>query len=163
MSYNPTPFTIRPYQPADAPQLVRVFFESVRQLGERRYSPEQVKAWAPAPADPAAVHARACDGRITLVALGSNGTVVAYGDLEVDGHIDHLYCSPEAAGRGVAAAIVDALLSQALATGLTRLYVEASEIARGLFERKGFVVLHRRDFLVRGVPIHNYAMERSVR
>jgi putative acetyltransferase len=35
---------------------------------------------------------------------------------------------------------------------------ETSELARRLFERKGFVVLERQDLLIRGVPIHNYRM-----
>lgn len=160
MSGQPTQVTIRRYQPADAPQMAELYFESARRLGVRRYSPEQVEAWAPAPADPATVQARAGDGRLTLVALNAKGEVIAYGDLEADGHIDHLYCRPDAAGRGVASALLDALVAQAVADGRERLHVEASELARGLFERSGFVVLHRRDFQVRGVPIHNYAMER---
>ena len=153
-------FTIRRYQPGDAAPMARLYFESARQLGPRRYSPAQVEAWAPAPADPAGVHARATDGRLTLVAVDEQGDVIGYGDLEADGHIDHLYCRPDAAGRGVAGAILDGLIADAASRdALRRLHVEASELARGLFERKGFTVLARRDFEVRGVPIHNYAME----
>ena len=96
----------------------------------------------------------------TLVAVDDADQVIAYGDLEADGHIDHLYCSPEAAGSGAAGAVLDALLARA--EGLPRLYVEASELARGLFERKGFVVERRRDFEIRGVAIHNYAMARRL-
>jgi putative acetyltransferase len=153
-------FTIRSYQPGDAASMARLYFDSARQLGPRRYSPEQVEAWAPAPSDPAVVHARASDGRHTLVATDARGDVIGYGDLEADGHIDHLYCRPDAAGRGVAAAILDGLLAEAASRGSPRrLHVEASELARGLFERKGFAVVTRRDFEVRGVQIHNYAME----
>jgi putative acetyltransferase len=153
-------FTIRRYQPGDAAPMARLYFESARQLGPRRYSREQVEAWAPEPSDPAAVHARASDGRLTLVATDARGDVIGYGDLEADGHIDHLYCRPDAASRGVAGAILDGLVAQAASRGAPpRLHVEASELARGLFERKGFVVVTRRDFEVRGVPIHNYAME----
>jgi putative acetyltransferase len=160
MHAPPPQFTLRPYEPADAARIARLYFDSARRLGARRYSAEQVAAWAPAPQEPDQVHARAADGRTTLVAAAPDGAVLAYGDLEADGHIDHLYCRPEAAGTGVAAAVLDALIAQAQAKGLTRLYVEASELARGLFERKGFRVLHRRDFELRGVAIHNYAMER---
>ena len=156
------PFHIRGYEAPDAPHLAQLYFESARTLGARRYSPEQVAAWAPAPADPAAVHARASDGRRTLVAEGPDGAVLGYGDLEGDGHIDHLYCQPNAAGTGVASALLDALQDQARAQGLNRLYVEASELARGLFERQGFTTTARRDFVVRGVAIHNYAMERRL-
>ena len=142
--------------------MAQLYFDSARQLGARRYSPEQVAAWAPAPADPAAVHARASDGRLTLVAVDPQGLVLDYGDLESDGHLDHLYCLPGASGRGDASALLDQLIAAGEARGIARLHVEASELARGLLERKGFLVLHRRDFQVHGVPIHNYAMERRV-
>ncbi|KDP93442.1 hypothetical protein ER13_01355 [Brevundimonas sp. EAKA] len=140
--------------------MARLFFDSARTLGVRRYSPEQVAAWAAAPADPARVHARASDGRITLVAAIFDTEILGYGDLEADGHIDHLYCRPDAAGTGVAPAILDALIVTANEAGIRRLHVEASELARGLFERKGFTVSHRRDFEVRGTAIHNFAMDR---
>ena len=45
---------------------------------------------------------------------------------------------------------------------MPRLYVEASELARRLFLRKGFTVVTRRDFAVGGVMIHNYAMEKRL-
>jgi putative acetyltransferase len=108
------------------------------------------------------VHARATDGRITLVAVNSSDQVIAYGDLEKDGHIDHLYCVPNVAGAGVASKLLDELLARAASVGISRLYTEASEIARGLFERNGFALVCRRDFDLHGVSIHNYAMERTL-
>lgn len=159
MPSTPVAFELRAYQAADAAQLSELYFTSARRLGARRYSPEQVAAWAPAPIDPAVVNERANDGRTTLVAVDAQGAVLGYGDLEGDGHIDHLYCRPDAAGTGVATALLRALKDCAQARGMSRLYVEASELARGLFERNGFTTRRRRDFEVRGVAIHNYAME----
>lgn len=46
---------------------------------------------------------------------------------------------------------------------MLRFFTEASELARGLFEREGFALVSRRDFVLRGVSIHNYAMERIIR
>lgn len=160
MSSNVNEFQVRAYEASDAAQLSNLYFRSARVLGARRYSAEQVSAWAPAPADPAVVHGRASDGRTTLVAVDADGVVLGYGDLEGDGHIDHLYCRPEAAGTGVASAILACLELHATERQISRLYVEASELARGLFERHGFEVKRRRDFEVAGVAIHNYAMER---
>jgi putative acetyltransferase len=153
---------IRDYRAEDAPPLATLFYDSVRTLGPRRYTSEQAAAWAPEPPDPAVVHARATDGRTTLVAVDGSGEVVAYGDLEGDGHIDHLYCRADAAGAGVASRLLDALLERAAAAGMSRLYVEASELARGLFERKGFTLVRRRDFELRGTVIHNYEMEQRM-
>jgi putative acetyltransferase len=87
---------------------------------------------------------------------------VAYIDLEPDGHIDHLYCAPEAAGHGIASHLYDAVEAAARTQGISRLFTEASELARRFFERKGFAVAERRDMVLRGVPIHNYRMTKDL-
>jgi putative acetyltransferase len=43
---------------------------------------------------------------------------------------------------------------------LGRIFVEASELARPLFERRGFTLLARNDLVLDGVDIHNYRMEK---
>jgi putative acetyltransferase len=154
--------TIRAYAAGDAEALGALFYASVRQAGRRDYSAEQVAAWAPAPAPPERVHLRASDGRLLLVAIDAQNEPVAYIDLEADGHIDHLYCRPDAVGTGVASRLYDALEATARRQGLARLYTEASEAARRLFQRKGFAVIQRRDFAIGGVDIHNYAMEKAL-
>jgi putative acetyltransferase len=156
------PVSIRTYEPRDALALAALFFESVRRAGVRDYSPAQIAAWAPAVPDACAVDARCRDGRLTLVAVGEDDTPVAYGDLEADGHIDHLYCRPDAIGTGVASALTDRLEQAAREQGIDMLYVEASEAARRLFARKGYAVVKRRVFERNGVAIHNYAMEKSL-
>ena len=84
------------------------------------------------------------------------------GGLEPDGHIDRLYSAPEAAGRGVASRLYDATEAAARAQGISRLFTEASELARRFFERKGFTVLERQDNILHGVPIHNYRMAKTL-
>lgn len=155
-------FKLRDYRSSDAEEMAQLYYESARTLGRRRYTDAQVAAWAPAPTEPDAVRNRAGDGRSTIVAVDDENRVIGYGDLEPDGHVDHLYCHPLAAGRGVAQAILDAILERARQGKVSRLYVEASELARSLFERNSFVVTERRDFQVRGTPIHNFAMERHL-
>jgi len=55
-----------------------------------------------------------------------------------------------------------ALETAAAKRGIGRLYTEASEPARRFFERRGFILLHRRDFALAGVAIHNFAMEKPI-
>jgi putative acetyltransferase len=156
------PFTIRPYAAEDAEPLAAIFYASVREVGRRDYSAEQVAAWAPRPPSPERMHARASDGRVLLVAINGEGEPLAYGDLEADGHIDHLFCRPDVVGTGVALRLYDALEATAGRQGLTELYVEASEAARRLFLRKGFSIVRRRDFAMGGVAMHNYAMAKTL-
>ncbi len=153
---------IRAFAPADAAALSALYRRSVRGLAPRDYRPAQVAAWLTLAPTPAGMRERYGDGRIALVAVARDGRPLAFGDVERDGHIDLLFCAPEAAGTGVAAALYDALEDAARAGGRTRLHVEASEAARRLLARKGFRVVRRRDFEIGGVSIHNYAMEKAL-
>jgi putative acetyltransferase len=156
-------FSIRLYEPDDAAALAEVMWSSVRTAALADYSPEQTNAWLPEAPLAEAMHRWASDGRCVLVAANVDGRVVGYIDLASDGHIDHLYCSPEAVGQGVASALYDTLERTASSQGLSRLDVEASEAARRLFEKKGFTVEGRRDWELRGVSIHNYKMSKGLR
>jgi putative acetyltransferase len=156
-------FSLRPYQPGDAEPIAKLQFDSVRRIGARAYTPEQAAAWAPEPWPPAKVHDRATDGRTTLVAVDELDEVIGCCDLEPNGHLDHLYCHPDFVGQGVGGALIDNAVALAQNSGVTRIYVEASEVALPIFVRKRFEVIERSDFLLRGVAIHHYRMQRTFR
>jgi len=124
---------IRPFRDDDAPALAQLFHAAVHGIGALHYTQAQVAAWSPAPADPARFAARGGDGRTLLVAADEGDRPIAYGDVEGDGHVDHLYCAPEHAGTGITAALYAAIEAAARARGVARLYVEASEPARRFF------------------------------
>jgi putative acetyltransferase len=154
--------SIRAYDPRDAAGLAGVFFGSVRQVALSDYTAAQVRAWVPEPRTAEWAHEQASDGRLVLVAADEDDRPVAYIDLEPDGHIDRLFCAPEAAGQGIASRLYDAVEAAAREQGIRRLFTEASELARRLFQRKGFAVVQRQDLVVRGVPIHNYRMAKAL-
>lgn len=79
---------IRNYEARDAPEIVQLFFKTVRSVNRAHYSEEQVKAWAPEVPDPEEWHSRMA-GRRTLVAEEGGG-VVGFAELEDDGHLDTL-------------------------------------------------------------------------
>ena len=154
--------SVRSYRGEDAPLLSDLYVRSVRRLAAGDYSARQIDAWAALAPDPARLDALARDGRLRLVSEDAQGAPVAFADLEPDGHIHYFYCAPEAAGTGTAGALYDALEAAARDRGARRLYAEASEGARRFFLKRGFAVLARRDFEVSGVPIHNYAVEKTL-
>lgn len=136
-------------------------WRSVRLAALADYSVTQTEAWLPAVRSPEAMQRWASDGRWVFVATSCDD-VVGYIDLELDGHIDHLYCVPEAVGAGVAAALYARLEREAIATGLAQLRVEASEAARRFFEKQHFLLECRQDLTLGGVAIHNYRMSKPM-
>lgn len=153
--------TLRPYRPADAAALTELYVRSVRHYGPRAYTPEQVDAWA-ATADIARTAARCGDGRVVVVAQDEAGTALGFVELEPDGHLDMLYVAPDAEGLRIGTLLYAAIETQARDLGLHRLFVEASELGRPLFERHGFTLLARHDLVLSGVDIHNYRMEKRL-
>ncbi len=152
---------IRAFEATDAEAIADLFHTSVRHAAISDYTPEQVAAWSPSKSD-AKGYVEQAVGRTFLVAVGDDGTVIGYGDLEPNGHIDHLYCRPDVVGTGVGSAIYAALEGAANDAGIETLFVEASKGARRLFERRGFSVDGRNDLTVSGVAIHNYRMSKSL-
>jgi putative acetyltransferase len=153
---------IRAYDASDAPAVAAIFNRAICEIASRVYTPEQIGAWLDGGMEADETHLRCSDGRRVWVAVDDTDTAIAFIDLEDDGHIDMLFCQPEWTGRGVASSLYDTIETAARIRGITRLYVEASELARPVFARKGFVLLHRNDFTMDGVAVHNYAMEKHL-
>ena len=152
---------VRNYVGGDAEGICRLFYETVHAVNLGDYSPEQVRAWAPAPPDPVAWHGR-MSGRHTLVAEGDDG-VVGFAELEEDGHLDMLYCRRDAVGRGVGSLLYAAVEERAIGLGVERVFTEASITARPFYGRRGFVVLKRNTVARHGVELTNFSMEKILR
>lgn len=108
------------------------------------------------------IAARSIDGRFVIVAVDVADNILGWGDLEADGHINFLYSAPEACGRRVGSTLYSALERHARAMSMPRLFVEASELAKRLFTRRGFVFLRRNELTLEGVAIHNFSMEKRL-
>ncbi|MEX2944271.1 GNAT family N-acetyltransferase [Serratia fonticola] len=152
---------IRPFKKSDATALAEIFHTSVHNAAIKDYSREQVVVWSPEKPAPETYVQKAQD-RIIYVAVDDLGQVIGYGDLELNGHIDHLYTHPDRVGTGVGTAVYQALEAVARKKGMAQLFVEASESARYLFERQGFHIDNRNDFSINNVPIHNYRMSKRL-
>lgn len=151
---------IRYYEAGDAPEIVRLFFETVRSVNRADYSDEQLEAWAPGVPDPEEWHARMA-GRRTLVAE-EGGEVVGFAELEYDGRLDMLYVRKDAVGRGVGRRLYEAVEREARGQGLGWIFTEASITARPFFEQQGFRVVREQMVSRRGVSMTNFVMEREL-
>jgi putative acetyltransferase len=163
-------YTIRPFKEADAPALTELTQAAIRVIGRKAYSAEQVAAWAARQAGHEWFAKRARNGAWISVAAAVEDRPVGYAVLEMadtaTAHLDMLYCHPDHTRRGLAAQLLIDAEQEALRRGARRIASEASDLARPAFERAGYAVLNRRDFLIahdgRDVPIHNYAMEKKL-
>ena len=132
---------LRPFLPADAPLLREIFRDSIEELTSDDYTEAQQEVWASV-ADNVADFGKKLSGQLTLVAT-MEGSPVGFASLEGKDKIDMLYVHPAATGQGVGAMLVDALEKLAGSRGEAKIVVDASDSARGFFEKRGYVAQQR--------------------
>jgi putative acetyltransferase len=132
---------LRPYLAADTAMLREIFRDSIEDLTADDYTPAQQEAWASV-ADDEAAFGKRLGSQLTLVAT-LQGSPVGFASLASGGKIDMLYVHPAAVGQGVGAMLADALEKLAGGRGADRLVVDASDSARGFFEKRGYVAQQR--------------------
>jgi len=137
---------LRPYLPADTALLREIFRDAIEQLTADDYSETQQQAWASA-ADDEVAFGKKLASQLTLVATLA-GSVVGFAALAGGNKIDMLYVHPAAAGQGVGRLLIDALEKLAGSRGAAQLAVDASDSARGFFEKRGYVAQQRNSVLV---------------
>jgi putative acetyltransferase len=132
---------MRPFLPTDTPLLAEIFRESILELTSDDYTEAQQEAWI-ASVEDLETFAKRLGTQLSLIAT-LQGSPVGFASLAGANKIDLLYVHPAAAGQGVAAMLIDALEKLAGARGAEKLAVDASDTARGFFEKRGYVAQQR--------------------
>jgi len=151
---------LRPMLPADVPGLAEIFRASIEELTGDEYSETQQEAWASA-ADDEDDFGQRLANELTLVAT-FDGAAIGFAALADNKKIDMLYVHPIAAGQGAAALLCDALEKLAAGRGSSELTVDASDSARGFFEKRGFVARTRNTVPLGGEWFANTTMSKTL-
>ncbi|MCF8477529.1 MAG: GNAT family N-acetyltransferase, partial [Pseudolabrys sp.] len=99
--------------------------------------------------------------QLSLIAT-LQGSPVGFASLVDGGKIDLLYVHPAAAGQGVAHMLVDALEKLAGSRGAEKLTVDASDTARGFFEKRGYTAQQRNSISVGDEWLANTTMSKQL-
>ena len=161
MSPRPLPqLAMRPMLPTDVPLLAEIFRAAVEELTAEDYNEAQQEAWASAADDEEAFGAKLAH-QLTLVAT-YGGAAIGFAALADNTRIDMLYVHPAASGQGAGAMLCDALEKLAGARGAKEISVDASDAARGFFEKRGFAPQSRNTVSVGGEWLANTTLTKPL-
>ena len=93
------------------------------------------------------------------IARDAASTVVATGRLLPDGHIGRMAVAAPLRGKGVGGAVLEALVAEAMRTGLAEVALNAQVHALAFYRRHGFVA-YGDEFMEAGIP--HRAMRRTL-
>lgn len=151
---------IRDYQPIDLTAVVQLFTDSVHQLGAAQYDEQQRHAWAPTAPSLSEWETRLA--KLETLVAHEQGVLAGFIGYTLSGYIDLLFTAPIFARRGVATALLTEAESRITAHGTTRLWTEASLVARPCFEQHGFEVLEEQLVIRREVSFRRFAMQKML-
>jgi putative acetyltransferase len=150
---------LRRYRPGDAGPILALFRDTIRRVNRRDYTPAQVEAWAQ---PGVTVHAWAARLRDATFVVEADGQIVAFAELDPDGHVDCFFCHADWQGQGLGSMLMEHLAREARAAGAPSLYAEVSLTARPFFERHGFAVEVQQEVPVGNERLANFRMRRSL-
>jgi putative acetyltransferase len=161
MNGRPAPkLAMRPMLPDDLPLLAEIFRAAIEELTADDYSEAQREAWASAADDEEEFGANLAS-ELTLVAT-FGGAAIGFASLADNTRIDMLYVHPAASGQGAGAMLCDALEKLGAARGSKELTVDASDSARGFFEKRGFKAQSRNTVSLGGEWLANTTMKKPL-
>ena len=151
---------LRPFLAEDTALLREIFRDSIEELTGDDYSEAQREAWASV-ADDEKAFGKDLAGQLTLIAT-LEGSPVGFASLEGKDKIGMLYVHPAVAGQGVGRMLIDALEKLAGGRGVAKLKVDASDSARGFFEKRGYVAQQRNSISLAGEWLANTTLQKQL-
>jgi len=149
---------IQSYSAKWGAEIADLFHQSIHAIDSAVYTPEQKEAWSPTPPDYVRWSERLNEKKPFIAIV--NDHVAGFIGLDADGHIDCTYTHPDFQGNGIGSALYKHLLAEAKYMNITRLYVEASFIAKPFFEHRGFSVIKNNEIKRNGIILINVTMEK---
>lgn len=157
----PLAVSVRRYREKDDTSgITRLFFDSVRHGTSAHYKQSQREAWAPSIPD-VDVWRERLQKLSTFVAEDKDG-LAGFMTLGPDGHIDLVYVRPNLIGKGVGRLLYDRVESEAVRAGISRLFAEASALAKPFFEKQGWSLFTSQTIERNGVQLDNHRMEKAL-
>lgn len=159
-SSSPAAITVRDMQPGDEAEMRSLFYNTIRQVNCRDYSPEQIEIWSSSAAQDELWTARLSNSRV-LVAV-QNAMIVGFTNLELDGHIDLFFVHHLYQGQGVGARLMAAMDALARGLDLKHLNAEVSITAKPFFLKSGFQVLKEEQVERQSIGFTRFVMEKQL-
>lgn len=157
---RPTTPLVRLWREADLRPIAWLYYDTVRLVNARHYTPAQIAAWAPEVYPEDYWRRRFATRRAFVAEL--DGVVAGFAELEPPGHVDCFYVHHALQGRHVGSALMQRLLDEGAGLGAKRLHANVGVTARAFFESQGFVVLREQARSYRGQRFRQFLMERRL-
>ncbi len=156
-------FTIRPFKSLDIDELIKLFYNTVRNIDDLCYTKEQREAWAPKEIDKNLWEKELSKDITYVVEHNLNKKIiVGFGQMTHEGYLDKLYVHKDYQRKGIASLIYKTLEEKSQALGLKEITTESSITALPFFKKHGFIIIGKKDKVRHCVTLVSYKMKKNL-
>ncbi len=154
-------FTIRPFKSPDIEELIKLFYNTVRNINDLHYTKKQREAWAPKKIDKNLWEKELSKDITYVVEHNLNKKViVGFGQMTHKRYLDKLYTHKDYQRKGIASLIYKTIEENAQELGLKEITTESSITALPFFKKQGFTIIGKKDKIRRSVTLISYKMKK---
>lgn len=151
---------IRPARVNDIDKICRLFYDTVRNVNVKDYSPVQIEVWSNGGLN-SDNWKRKIDEQYFIVAE-IDSELAGFSSIAQDGYLDYLYIHKDYQSHGVATALLKEIDIKAAEQNNAEIYSHVSKTAKGFFEAMGYE--HKEDLrdMYKGVLFINALMVKKL-
>ena len=147
---------IRQANKNDLEGILSLFSETVAEVNKQDYSASQIEAWSSSAKDKERWLAK-IDEQYFLV-TEEGGTITGFASITEKGYLDTMFVHKNHQRKGIAKALITALIDYGRKKQVPEITTEGSITARPFFEKYGFSVVKKQKVNRKGVEIINFRM-----
>lgn len=152
-------FSIRTAFPADLPEILELFVNTISEVCSKDYTARQIAAWTSS-AQNNQRWLDKIDREYFLIACHED-QIVGFGSIE-DDYLDLMYAQKDFQGRGIASLLLQNLEAKAVENSVETIYSHVSKTARPFFEKKGYKVSIEQENEISGALMTNFRMQKKL-
>ncbi|NLY62917.1 MAG: GNAT family N-acetyltransferase [Erysipelothrix sp.] len=149
---------IRKYQATDIDQVFKLFFNTVHNINSKDYDSDQINVWAPANYDYQKLNNKLVSSNSLMIE--DNNLIVAFGDIQNNGYIDHFYVSHLKQGQGIGKLLL-AALEKLVSKDITEYSSHVSISAYPFFLANGYQLVLENTVTIDNFELINYYMKKG--
>lgn len=151
---------VREYRDTDIGQIAQLYYETIRNVNAKDYSPEQIRVWAPDVFGDIFWKDRwtGCD----VFLVENDRKVLGFTEFRPSGEVDCFYVHHTSQRKGVGTLLMRRIEEEAGRRRIRMLYADVSVTARLFFLSKGFEAVREQYREYNGQLFKQYYMEKSL-
>lgn len=156
-----TDFFLRKAGISDAPELNKLYQNTILSVNRKDYSQEETEDWASC-GNSLQNSEDSIANQYFIVAENKNKQIVGFSSIRQDGYLHTMFIHKDYQRQGIASLLYKQIEKYALENDIKRITSEVSITAKGFFEKQGFTVDEKQKRKANKLALTNYKMSKRL-